>query len=278
MATVAESYEAHTKAIDAAGKMVSATIIYIVSDAVDEDDALYQTLQVAAKELDGVPLKSIEIQSKDNDSTFHVTANYEKESSAGGSGGSSSGSDADEEQTVSFDCSGGTKHVNHAIAQRRVYGVIDAGSAIGWNGVSGDGMEVSGCDIATGQLRETYEKIMRMGDITTSKKRTWNSLVGKVNKQSFKGWNPGEVMFLGCSFSGVDNNRTKVKVQFSFSIQENERNAVIDGINCGYKKGFDYIWVISSTENNANGQPSAKVKAIYIAQVCGVGDFTKLGI
>ena len=31
MATVAESYEAHTKAIDAAGKMVSATIIYIVS-------------------------------------------------------------------------------------------------------------------------------------------------------------------------------------------------------------------------------------------------------
>ena len=60
-------------------------------------------------------------------------------------------------------------------------------------------------------------------------------------------------MFLGCSFSGVDNNRTKVKVQFSFSIQENERNAVIDGINCGYKKGFDYIWVISSTENNAEG-------------------------
>ena len=259
------------------GNITSCEIKYFVYDQTDRTGAMAAVLQESPEALGNVDRQSVRFDSWSGDRVAEISVTYSS-GSGGGSGGSGISDSDDSEPVFSFDCSGGTKHINHAISQRCVYGDLEAGSAIGWNGVTGDGMEVTGCDIATGQLRETYEKVMRMRDITTARKRSWNSLVGKVNRSTFKGWNPGEVMFLGCSFSGVDDNSTKIKVQFSFAIQENESNAVVDGIRCGSKKGFEYIWAISSTQNDSDGTPTAKVKAIYIAQVCQTGDFSKLGL
>lgn len=182
---------------------------------------------------------------------------------------------------VSFDCSGGSKHITHAISQKKAYpssGTDDTGGAIGWNGKTGPEMEITGCDIPTGQLRESYTKIFRIGSITTEKKRKWASMVGKVNSSTFKGWQPGEVMFLGCTYNGKAKSSTKVPVQFNFGIQQNESNAKVDGHQCGAKKGFEVIWAMSETEKGTNDIPVAKVKSVYIAEVCEQGNFGELGL
>ncbi|MGE4300808.1 MAG: hypothetical protein AB7F40_04305 [Victivallaceae bacterium] len=195
-------------------------------------------------------------------------------------GGSSSSGYAyaeTDEPVLNFDCSGGTRHVNYAIAQRRVFGDLDAGGAVGWNGKTGQDMEVTGVDVPTGQMRETYTKLVSTGKLTTNYKRRLYRLVGKVNSSKFKGWDSGEVMFLGASFSAPTNGNTKVVVSYNFSIQENERNSYFSGILVGLKRGWEYIWAVSSSVI-AGSSPVAALRAVYVAQVAEYGDFSDLGL
>ncbi len=271
---VEETYEAHTRKINAKGAVTSAEIIYLVFEAENEDAALAAVLNAAPEAQGDVPLNSIEIDSRETETTFKVKAVYEDEDS--GSGGSSSGDDDDEEDTVmSFDCGGGTKHLTHSIKQTKVKGDIDAGGAINWNGKFGSEMQISGLDVPTAQLRETYTKNMKVSKLTTAFKRKVASLVGKVNSGSFKGWSAGEVMFLGMSYSTPDKKSQKVQVTFNFSIQPNESTKV-GGVSVS-KKGFEYAWAIQGS--TAEGS-AAKVepKAVYVDQVCEYESFSGLGI
>jgi len=271
-ATVEQSYEAHTKKINAKGALTSAEIPYVVFNAADEDDALQAVLAVAPAALESVPLDSIEIDSRENDSTYKVNAIYEKNDSSD----SDDEDDDDDSSTVSFDCGGGTKHMTHSIKQTRVKGTKDAGGAIGWNGKSGSEMQISGVDVPTAQLRETYTRTMRLSRLTTSFKRSVAALIGKVNSGTFKGWNAGEVMFLGMSYSSPSKSSTKVTVTFNFSVQPNESDVKV-GDTTTSKKGFEYAWALSKTSAD-NGAPKAETEAVYVEQVCEYASFSALGL
>lgn len=271
MARVAQSYSAHSKTISAKGKFTAAEIPYVVFEAADEDEALNAVLGTAPSSCGDLPLDSIEIDSKDNDTTFKVNAIYKAETTS-----DEDDDDDDPEATVSFDCGGGSKHMTHALDQRIAFGTKDAGKSIGWNGKSGSEMEITGIDIPTAQLRETYTRIMKLSRITTSFKRNVAALVGKVNSGSFKGWSAGEVMFLGMSYSCPDKRSTKVSVNFNFAVQPNESGAKVGGRSVS-KKGFEYVWALSKTSAE-NGVPKAEVEAIYIDQVCEYASFGALGL
>ena len=280
MATVSEAYEAHTKKIDASGNLISAQIIYVVVAAQNEDEALQQVLETAEKKINNIPLQSIEIDRKDNENTFHVSANYEM-SSSGGSGDRNNGYTEEDDQTVSFDCSGGTKHVTRAYQQKRVYGgnFDDANCGIGWNGKTGSDSNFAGVDIPTADMRLTYTKVLsRSKAFSTDYQRNVASVVGNINNAPFKGWQTGEVMFLGCSYSTPEKSRDKITVTFNFRIQQNEKNASISGIPIGKKYGFDYIWVRSGTVVNSSSLPENKIESIYLSRVCEFADFRKLGL
>jgi hypothetical protein len=45
MARVEQSFEAHTKSMDKHGKLISASVLYVVFEAQDEDDALLAVLE-----------------------------------------------------------------------------------------------------------------------------------------------------------------------------------------------------------------------------------------
>lgn len=272
MSTVSESYEAHTKKIDARGSITSAEIGYLVFDAANEDEALLAVLSSAPSVQGAVPLASIEIESRENETTFKVKAIYERDDS----GGSFSNADEeDESSTLSFDCGGGTKHLTHSIRQRQVKGDLSAGGAINWNGRFDSEMQIAGLDVPTAQLRETYTKTMSISALTTSYKRKVASLVGKVNSGTFKGWNAGEVMFLGMSFSTPAKQAEKVTVTFHFSIQPNER-AVVAGEEVE-KKGFEYAWAIQSFKAEGS-TPKLEAENIYVDQVCESDSFSALGL
>lgn len=268
------SYEGQRKSIDKNGVYTGAEIQYLVFEAADEDAALKAVLDNAPQEYETLPLDSIEIDAREKDDVYRVNAIYKQEDAGSGS---SSDDDDDNEATVSFDCGGGTKHLNYSISQRKAHGDKDAGGAIGWNGKCGDDCEISGVDIPTAQLRETYTKTMRLSSLSTSYKRNVASMVGKVNSGSFKGWSAGEVMFLGMSYSAPAKRSTRVTVTFNFAIQPNESGVKIGGKNVGNKKGFEYVWAISKT--TASGStPKVEVEGVYVDQVCEYASFSGLGL
>ncbi len=274
---VEETYEAHTRKINAKGAVTAAEIIYLVFEAENEDAALAAVLNVAPQVQGNVPLNSIEIDSRETETTFKVKAVYEDEDS--GSGGSSDDDDDESEPTLSFDCGGGTKRVMYSLEQRQVLGEEKpAGGAVGWNGETGDKMEVSGVEVPAAQLQETYTKEMRYDDLSTSYRRRIAGLVGKVNSQSFKGWEAGEVIFRGASFAGpTSRSSEKITVSFHFAIQLNEPEAKLNGETIsGGKKGWEYLWAIFKTVKDSI--PRVQVSAAYVDKVCEEADFSILGL
>ncbi len=250
-------------------------IRYFVTDPTDKISAMQAVFNDAPESYGELAKSGVRFESYDDEGNMEISALYANDGSV-----PVDDDDENSKPVLSFDCSGGTKHLTHAISQTKAYpsGDDDAGGAIGWNGKHGSQMEISGIDVPTGQVRETYTKTMRMSKITTVKKRAWNSLVGKVNNSTFKGWSPGEVMFLGCSFSGSENSSTRITVQFNFSVQMNEDDAKVNGISCGAKKGFQAIWAMPDTKKNDDGKPVANVKGVYISTVCETASFGILGL
>ena len=267
------SYAEHPKAIDKKGNYTSIEVQYLVFGVSTEEDALSAVHDKAPAESKGLPLDSIEIDTRETNDTFRVNAIYREEDTTVDD---SSGEEDDETPTESFDCGGGTKHLLYSFGQRKVYGDKDAGGAIGWNGKSGDDCEIAGVDVPTAQLRETYTKPMKISKLTTAFKRKVAALVGKVNSGSFKGWNAGEVLFLGMSYSTPAKKAKKVTVSFNFAIQPNESGVKIAGRSVT-KKGFEYVWAISKTVASS-GTPKLEVEGIYVDQVCEYASFSGLGL
>lgn len=291
MVKIKETYSAHSKALDKNGNPVSAEIHYLVFGVPDEDTALQEVYAYVPKSIKGMELDRVEIDDRADDTTFKVNVTYEKNSSS-----ATSDDEKDEEPTVSFDCGGGTRQVTTAIQQIRIYSKrhadkglnkietnpnrTDAGLDVNWNGKTGTDSEVKGVSVPTAKLRETYTKIMRPSKLTTSFKRKVANLTGCVNKTAWKGWEKGEVMFMGCSYTAPASGSDKVTVTFNFEIQTNDKNyALPNGQRYPNKRGFDYVWAVTNSVVEEDYKyPRNQIKEIYVAQVCKYRDFSELGL
>ena len=262
------------------GICTSAEIKYLILDAKSKTEAIQAVLAAAPKDYLGLVLKEVRFESYEN-GNIELSAVYVVEGSV-----VIRIADDDEEAIVNFDCSGGTKHMTHAISQKKVYAEDgstndDANCGIGWNGKVGGEAEFAGVDVPTADMRETYTKTMSVSKITdTDYKRKVAALVGKVNSEKFYGWEPGEIMFLGCSFSAPLRGAKYVQVTYNFRIMPNEKQAKVSGKDCGEKKGFEYLWALSDTVNSGSedGAPTVKVKAIYNSTVCESASYKDLGL
>lgn len=263
------------------GKCTAAEIKYLILSPTSKRAAIQGVIAVAPTaygENNELPLKEFRFDGYVGDGDIEITAVYaEAEDSDGGD-------DSDDEQaTMSFDMGSGTKHITHAIKQEQVYpGLMrfdDAGGGIGWNGKMGSEAEFAGVDVPTADMHEVYTKYIRTSRLTTAYKRVLCELYGKVNSKDFKGWKAGEAMFCGASYSAPIDGRTKVLVTFNFRIIPNETNAKVAGQNIGSKKGWEYVWARSKTENDPTTHiPKVVTKAIYKSEVVEYADFSRLGI
>lgn len=269
---VEQHFRERVSAMDSDGFFTEIEVCYIAFGAADETEALRAVRESVPEEREGLPRRSLRIESRCGEDSFLVAVAYRRTGAA-----AAPGLEREEEPQVSFDCGGGTRHMTHSYSQRIAYGRRKAGGAIGWNGKSGSEMAIAGVDVPTAQLRETYTKTMRLSDITTAFKRKAARLVGKVNSRPFKGWSKGEAMFLGMSYSCPAKGSAKASVAFSFAIQLNEETTV-----CGKsisKKGFEYAWGLSGASvDPETGVPKTDVEAIYIDEVCRSDDFSALGL
>lgn len=103
------------------------------------------------------------------------------------------------------------------------------------------------------------------------------NLTGKVNAGQFKGFQPGEVLFLGAAAdqAGLGD----VAITFSFAAAPNVTGLVVGDITGISKRGWEYLWIRYEDTEDANAKALVKTPtAVYVEQVYAYGDFALLGI
>lgn len=177
----------------------------------------------------------------------------------------------------SFETGGGTQHITHsrATVQKKGAGASTAPDFQGAIGVTQDRVEGTDITVPVFNFAETH----RIADavVAAGYKATVFGLTGKVNNAPFKGWAAGEVLFLGASGSkrGFDD----WEITYRFACSPNATGLTIGNITGVNKEGWQYLWVLFESEEDATAKRIVKrPKAAYVEQVYEYGDFSLLGI
>lgn len=292
--TVTESYDMGSMTLNYGNfgnASSTAKKIFIVRNARTEEeavDAAYKQSPSKIKDVNGIdkiPKRLASVTERCGDNTWKVEVDYGYTTNSSNSSDESYGGDDNDVPEVSFQCSASSIHVLKAIDQVLAYKSPDAppltdvdAIPIGWNGKVKGQSEASGIDVPFPELREQYVRVLSYNTVRSS---TWRrkvaSCVSCINKGKFKGWNTGEVMFLGCSYQTPQRGIEKVKVTFEFLIRTNEQNAKVCGHNIGEVLGHDYVWAVieDAVEQNAINK---KVKYIFKSRLVKAADFDILGL
>lgn len=185
----------------------------------------------------------------------------------------------------SFDTTGGTQHITQAYPvgsgntldfERRFPST--ATNMSGAIGVDDNG--VNGVDIVVPQLQwqESYD--VPNAYVTAAYIRSVASITGTVNAAAFRGFQAGEVLFVGCTGSqewDTQKGDGPWSLSYRFVASPNVTGQTIGSITGVAKGGHDYLWV--RYESAVSGSDLMKrPKAVYVSKVYKDGDFSLLGI
>lgn len=178
---------------------------------------------------------------------------------------------------MNFDTSGGTHHITQSI---RTVGRYPA-TAPNFKGAIGyDGKNVNGVDILVPALNLSETHNFPAAMITTGYIANLSRKTGMYNSDSFRGFEPGEVLFSGASGTRSEDTINPVwEVTFNFMVSRNRKNFRVGDIQVGLKRGWDYMWVRYDDEVDESAGDIIKTPAaVYIEQVYEATNFSSLGI
>lgn len=262
-ASIAELFQGRSETL---AEKSSAELPYVVRGAADEAEVKALALAGTPAAHDGLPRKSIEIVERVNADTWKVAVRYE----------TSEMPDLPEPQ-FSFDTGGGTQHVTQSLATVQRY--APAGKVApdfkGAIGVSSDAVE--GVDIAVPVYCFAETHYLPDSMVTNPYKGLLFALTGKVNNAPFKGFQPGECLFMGAS--GSKRGTENWELAFRFAASPNRAGLAVGDIAGIEKKGWEYMWVRYADAEDAAAKTLVKrPAAVYIERVYESGDFAGLGI
>jgi hypothetical protein len=204
------------------------------------------------------------------DNAWQLTINYEK------AGAEDAAQPEPLKRARSFDTTGGTQHLTQAYAESRFgAGAPDQKKAIG---VDSNG--VNGVDVVVPQLQwqESYD--VPNAYVTSAWIRGVAGVTGTTNNASFRGFEAGEVLFVGCSGSQEwddQKGRGPWSLSFRFVASKNVTGETIGDITGVAKKGHEYLWV--RYEDTVDSSTLLKKpKHVYVNKVYRESDFSALGI
>lgn len=196
-----------------------------------------------------------------------------------------------------FDTGGGTQHIAQSLETLGTFTAGGSGDVApdfkGAIGVNGD--SIAGTDITVPVFNFTETHTIPAENVTQEYKVTLFRLTGRVNNDFFKGFEPGEVLFLGAS--GSKQNPDKWEITYKFAASPNigtpsgsvggsggstgpvTESIQIGDITVNEKAGWDYLWV--RFEESEDGEAFTLVKrpvAVYIERVYERADFEAIGI
>lgn len=202
------------------------------------------------------------------DNAWQVTINYAKDGAEDGS--------QPLKRSRSFDTTGGTQHLTQAFAETKFgTNAPDQKKAIG---VDSNG--VNGVDVVVPQLQwqESYD--VPNSYVTDAYIRGVAGATGTTNNGAFRGFEAGEVLFVGCSGSQEwddDKGRGPWSLSFRFVASKNVTGETIGDISGVNKKGHEYLWVRYEDAVDSNVLLK-KPKAVYVNKVYRESSFSVLGI
>ena len=208
------------------------------------------------------------------DNAWQVTINYEK-----------TGAEPDTTDPMkrarSFDTTGGTQHMTQAESEVG-YPSGFGGANYQFMAIGVDSNGVNGVDVVVPQLQwqESYD--VPNAYVTATYVRGLAGITGTTNNASFRGFDIGEVLFIGCSGSQEwDDQKGKGpwSLSYRFVASKNVTNKTVGSITGIEKKGHEYLWV--RYEQAVSGSASdllQKPKAVYVNKVYKESDFSSLGI
>jgi hypothetical protein len=224
------------------------------------------------------------------DNAWQVTINYEKT-------GAEPSTPDPMKRARSFDTTGGTQHITQGKktgtreldfategeGTAAVYESRFPSSAPDQKGaIAVDENGVNGVDIVVPQLQwqESYD--VPNVYVTNAWIRSVAGVTGTTNAASFRGFDAGEVLFMGCSGSQEwddQRGRGPWSLTFRFVASRNVSGEKIGDITGISKRGHEYLWVKYETVKDSSSQSLIrKPQFVYINKVYDSSDFSKLGI
>lgn len=217
------------------------------------------------------------------DNAWQVTINYEKK-------GAEPSEQTPLKRARSFDTTGATQHYTNAIDDpsmpfgERHYPSTPSRPMFGAINVDSNG--VNGVDVIVPQLQWTEQYDVPSAYVTSSYIKGVAEITGTTNKNAFRSFAPGEVLFAGCSGSqewDQQKGNGPWSLSYKFIASPNAGNGdTVPAIKIGdisgiHKKGHEYIWV-SYEETEQSNVLTKKPRDVYVNKVYRDGDFSTLGI
>lgn len=148
--------------------------------------------------------------------------------------------------------------------------------------VNVSGNQVNGVNVTVPAFNwtETWlvpAKYLLVGDdVNEPYAKTLNAMTGKVNKDEFRIFKPGEVLFLGARFD-ANAGQSMVSITYSFAAKERREQFMIGDIEVGIKDGHDFLWIQYETPEDATFE-FKKPRYVYVDRIYERKDYTELKI
>jgi hypothetical protein len=206
------------------------------------------------------------------DNAWQVTINYEKT-------GAEPSTPDPMKRARSFDTTGGTQHITQAESEIG-YPSGFGGAPYQFKAIGVDGNGVNGVDIVVPQLQWQEQYDVPNAYVNATYVRGLAGLTGTTNNAAFRGFEAGEVLFVGCSGSQEwDNEKGSGpwSLSYRFVASKNLTNETVGDITGIAKKGHEYLWVKYEDSQN-DFSLLKKPRSVYVNQVYKSADFSQLGI
>ncbi|MCC5786694.1 MAG: hypothetical protein JJU33_08345 [Phycisphaerales bacterium] len=268
---VTEKFESRRSTKGSPQNNPSAELVYTVRGTTDDLAARSAAESESPATYDGLPRQTVSVEPVGPD---HWEATVRYGQSQGG------GFPQTGQSVFAFDTGGGTQHITQSkqtISSHAAPGAT-APDFKGAIGVTADAVEGVDITVPVYQFSETH--YLAASQVTQGYKATLFNLTGKVNNGSWKGFNAGEVLFLGASGSrrgtGADSDW---EITFRFAASPNASGLSVGPIGGIGKKGWEYLWVRYADAEDAGSQAIVKRPvAAYVERVYDEGNFSALGI
>ncbi len=181
------------------------------------------------------------------------------------------------DSSFSFDTGGGNQHITQGLGTVGSY-PAPGGTAPNFRGAIGVTQDnVEGVDVTVPVYNFSETHYIAVAAVTGAYKSALFYLTGTVNNGGFKGFDAGEVLFLGAS--GSQRGEDDWEITFKFAASPNATGLVVGDITGIAKKGWEYLWVrYADAEDTAAKVLVKKPIAAYVDQVYPYGNFAGLGI
>jgi len=181
------------------------------------------------------------------------------------------------EPEFNFEFSTAAEKIFVPIGTQTVYqrsGASGSAPAIALIGDQGDGKPPSGVDLMTPMISFGETRYLRQAAFTETARNDLLRLLGKVNSTSFRGWDPGEVLFVGCS--GRARGRDDIEMNFRYQVRQN-KSITVPGFSSIDLLGWEYLWPRHKRIYDGTAvKTTAEIELLVVAQVYEDTSFSSL--